>query len=160
MNFAGFFFGSIDADCALPSGGRWEAQRGRREESGCLPRFSLLLCRFCAFHRRRGRDLEPLSSSCEARLGIEGELTPRKRRKAGASAPLLRCFFLPFAVSVAFSSPSPIPSLSFSSSLFQTKEAKLTTPSAVRVSRLARWSNWNTPSPREPVQRSSVYVSF
>lgn len=36
------------------------------------------------------------------------------------------------------------------------RKQKLTTPSAVRVSRLARWSNWNTPSPREPVQRSSV----
>ena len=40
----------------------------------------------------------------------------------------------------------------------QTRNTKLTTPSAVRVSRLARWSNWNTPSPREPVQRSSVGV--
>lgn len=70
-----------------------------------------------------------------------GGVPPRPRaRVAGDSAtPEKQSFSLPHPSHARRPFPSP-----------------LTTPSAVLVSMDARWSNWNTPSPRDPVQSSSV----
>ena len=110
--------------------------------------------------KRVARAREGLEISAPASMECNETSSEREGR---GGIPFLLLLPLPFAVSVvtvALARRRRFPlSLSFSFSLFppsRRESAKLTTPSAVRVSRLARWSNWNTPSPREPVQRSSV----
>lgn len=123
-----------------------------------------------------GTEISSRSRTCsEERSCIESELAPRKSTRAASAQPLLLLlplfFFLPFVslsprrhrrlfFSLAVAAAARLSLSLFLSTSNQTKNTKLTTPSAVRVSRLARWSNWNTPSPREPVQRSSVCESF
>ena len=170
-----FFFFFLSSTLTAPSERRpfEKAAEKKKEEEGRRKRnASFVFSRSRSLQRSfrcipATRELRPRSALGPAPR--RGRAWRAELKKANRSASARRCFF--FAVRLSFSlstSPSPFSlAVAVAAACFpfflsphqnRKKNTKLTTPSAVRVSRLARWSNWNTPSPREPVQRSSVGV--